>query len=586
MVNNNSSQPNDWCWVNTNLGVEDLDSSMERLSLSIMSQEKSAAANSVDPREYTLTPFTLEEASSEHGNQNVMNNYNNGAIVQGALLTSSHDYNGFNSIEQETHDVGESVAQRLQGIRGHVVTLARDQYGCRFLQAMIDDGIPQEIDMILDEVEDHTHELMTHHFAARAYLHERPRPTPSPPPLTPSKKKNKANNNNNNHHGANGEDTVLITPVPRFPDKSDDTAEKVELSEDRMVAGSTKGYRMVRPTRGVVEGAWYFEIRVLHLGETGHTRLGWSTEKGDLQAPVGYDGNSFGYRDIDGSKVHKALREKIFLLAAAAVAWSSGGGPRRRCFFFLVMVVRKRRGRRWKEIGTRVAQKMLTSLRDPVQIAYTVRRLMYITVPLLKNANGGYVIQQCVRVFTESCQKVIFDEIARNCVDVATDKKGCSVIQKCMAHGAGVPILLLVKSIILNSGILSADPFGNYVVQYIIKRNILEPPVTKMIVQHLRGRYAELSMNRHASHVIEVLFRHSDPTDVAIIIMELVNSPDFVNLLRHYYGNYVAQRALQFSTGVTHRTLVHRILSNYAYLHAHPYGERVLTCIKGIRWPA
>ncbi|KAH0987591.1 hypothetical protein GBA52_014768 [Prunus armeniaca] len=117
-------------------------------------------------------------------------------------------------------------------------------------------------------------------------------------------------------------DTVLITPVTRFPDKTDDTpdmticlskvykAEKVEVSEDRMSAGSTKGYRMVRATRGVVEGAWYFEIKVVNLGESGHTRLGWSTEKGDLQAPVGYDGNSFGYRDIDGSKVHKALREK------------------------------------------------------------------------------------------------------------------------------------------------------------------------------------------------------------------------------------------------------------------------------------
>ncbi|RDX84342.1 Protein TRAUCO, partial [Mucuna pruriens] len=140
------------------------------------------------------------------------------------------------------------------------------------------------------------------------------------------KKKNKGGNNNNNnqnnHLHANGEDNVLITPVPRFPDKSDDTAEmkiclskaykaeKVELSEDRMSAGSTKGYRMVRATRGVVEGAWYFEIRVVKLGESGHTRLGWSTEKADLQAPVGYDGNSFGYRDIDGSKIHKALREK------------------------------------------------------------------------------------------------------------------------------------------------------------------------------------------------------------------------------------------------------------------------------------
>lgn len=134
------------------------------------------------------------------------------------------------------------------------------------------------------------------------------------------KKKSKANNNNN--HNAPADDTVLITPVTRFPDKTDDTpdmticlskvykAEKVEVSEDRMSAGSTKGYRMVRATRGVVEGAWYFEIKVVNLGESGHTRLGWSTEKGDLQAPVGYDGNSFGYRDIDGSKVHKALREK------------------------------------------------------------------------------------------------------------------------------------------------------------------------------------------------------------------------------------------------------------------------------------
>lgn len=143
-----------------------------------------------------------------------------------------------------------------------------------------------------------------------------------------SRKGKKKGKNNGNHNGNNAnnvaesEDKVLITPIPRFPDRNDDSpdakiclskvykAEKVELSEDRMTAGSTKGYRMVRATRGVVEGAWYFEIKVVHLGETGHTRLGWSTDKGDLQAPVGYDGNSFGYRDIDGSKVHKAVREK------------------------------------------------------------------------------------------------------------------------------------------------------------------------------------------------------------------------------------------------------------------------------------
>ncbi|XP_057501491.1 protein TRAUCO-like isoform X1 [Actinidia eriantha] len=135
-------------------------------------------------------------------------------------------------------------------------------------------------------------------------------------------RKGKKKTKNNNHNAQEAEDKVMITPIARFPDKTDDSlaakiclskvykAEKVELSDDRLSAGSTKGYRMVRATRGVVEGAWYFEIKIVNLGETGHTRLGWSMEKGDLQAPVGYDGNSFGYRDIDGSKIHKALREK------------------------------------------------------------------------------------------------------------------------------------------------------------------------------------------------------------------------------------------------------------------------------------
>ena len=66
---------------------------------------------------------------------------------------------------------------------------------------------------------------------------------------------------------------------------------------------------MVRATRGVTDGAWYFEILVESLGKTGHTRLGWSTQKGELQAPVGFDINSYGYRDVDGSKVHMAIRE-------------------------------------------------------------------------------------------------------------------------------------------------------------------------------------------------------------------------------------------------------------------------------------
>lgn len=38
-------------------------------------------------------------------------------------------------------------------------------------------------------------------------------------------------------------------------------------------------------------------------------RLGWGTAKADIQAPVGYDGHGFGFRDVNGAKVHAGVRE-------------------------------------------------------------------------------------------------------------------------------------------------------------------------------------------------------------------------------------------------------------------------------------
>jgi Set1/Ash2 histone methyltransferase complex subunit ASH2 len=146
-----------------------------------------------------------------------------------------------------------------------------------------------------------------------------------------SKKKAKQPGNGQTHPGsgslpkpsATGEEEFLLVPAPRLATEPNDDAadlpallsrvsksERIDLSDDRLTAASTRGYRMVGATRGVAAGAWYFEIKVLHLGPTSHTRLGWATSWADLQTPVGCDAYGFGFRDIDGAKVHKAWREK------------------------------------------------------------------------------------------------------------------------------------------------------------------------------------------------------------------------------------------------------------------------------------
>ena len=65
---------------------------------------------------------------------------------------------------------------------------------------------------------------------------------------------------------------------------------------------------MVRATHGVGAGCWYYEIKIKPPlnEEDGHTRIGWCTDSGDVQAPVGYDVNSYAYRDSEGTKFHES----------------------------------------------------------------------------------------------------------------------------------------------------------------------------------------------------------------------------------------------------------------------------------------
>jgi len=56
--------------------------------------------------------------------------------------------------------------------------------------------------------------------------------------------------------------------------------------------------------------------------------------------------------------------------------------------------------------------------------------------------------------------QIILDEVARNCVDISTNKVGTSVIQRCLRQGAITAIAPLVAKIISNAMILAEDQYG------------------------------------------------------------------------------------------------------------------------------
>ena len=80
------------------------------------------------------------------------------------------------------------------------------------------------------------------------------------------------------------------------------------VSDDRMSFTSTKGYKTCVASHGVkTAGAYYYEIAIIALGETGHARVGWKSKSGERNAPVGFDKFGYGYKDIGGEKVHQGV---------------------------------------------------------------------------------------------------------------------------------------------------------------------------------------------------------------------------------------------------------------------------------------
>lgn len=54
----------------------------------------------------------------------------------------------------------------------------------------------------------------------------------------------------------------------------------------------------------------------------------------------------------------------------------------------------------------------------------------------------------------------LFDAAAAYCVELATDRHGCCVLQKCLSYCGDKEKLHLIHEISLNALILSQDPYG------------------------------------------------------------------------------------------------------------------------------
>ena len=194
-------------------------------------------------------------------------------------------------------------------------------------------------------------------------------------------------------------------------------------------------------------------------------------------------------------------------------------------------------------------------------------------VELIQDLNGNHVIQKCLNHLKAEDAQFIFDAVGHNCVTVGTHRHGCCVLQRCIDHASGFQKVQLVRQITANAFQLVQDPFGNYVVQYILDLN--DASFTGPLCLGFSGKVAELSKQKFSSNVIEKCIRCADMDTKRILVEELLDAEALETLMRDSYGNYVIQTALEFAPPDICILLIDSMRPILPQIRQTPYGRRI-----------
>lgn len=242
--------------------------------------------------------------------------------------------------------------------------------------------------------------------------------------------------------------------------------------------------------------------------------------------------------------------------------------------------------------GTRALQKLVECVSTETEFQIIINSLSSYVVLLSRDLNGNHVIQKCLQKLPPDHCEFIFLAACDNCVKIAKHRHGCCVLQRCFDHGTPAQCESLSLKVGENAVELCIDPYGNYVVQYVLsmEENRLRiqndpescnkiPDTSKsinFIINSLASHLTKLSTHKFGSNVIEKSLRI--PTLAPVLIKKLLNDSDGLKMLLHdAYGNYVLQTSLDVADDSSFKELSEMLKPFLNDVRNTPHGRRILS---------
>ena len=226
--------------------------------------------------------------------------------------------------------------------------------------------------------------------------------------------------------------------------------------------------------------------------------------------------------------------------------------------------------------GTRVVQVYLEQIKldNPLLTLFT-NSLIPIMPKLINDLNGSFVLMHYASVIPYPNNDVIFDFLNKNIVKISVQSYSCSALQKCIDIGNEIQSQKLLENISEHSMFLILNQFGNYVIQFVISKNII--PINDKIVEGFIDNLIFLAKQKYSSNVIEKCFDYCSNKMKERIINQLSDEKIIRDLLKDMYGNYVLQKTLSMIQDTKKKQFFLQIvgseLGNLQYL---PFGPKLI----------
>ncbi|RNF14140.1 pumilio protein 6 [Trypanosoma conorhini] len=255
--------------------------------------------------------------------------------------------------------------------------------------------------------------------------------------------------------------------------------------------------------------------------------------------------------------------------------------------------------------GTRVVQKIFDYVKSVEELELCAKCFADSIIPLCKDINGSHAIARLLAAarqvnFCDENGKIdagtearlsgihetLYKNFAENCVDVCRNRQGCCIIQKCLQWTPEPYFSAIIDTVLQNTLKLVNDPFGNYVVQFILdnERELSQrcsagqeaTNYTNRTIRQMLHNVASLSCDKFSSNVIEKCLRTVSPDVRQLLVDELTDPQVLPKLLTDSYANYVIQTAIVTSSVESQfAQLRDSIMPLQNLLRNSPYGVKV-----------